>query len=232
MTILIGTITERTGWLTQNTLCIESRSNPEPLAMFPKVLMLPHMQMISGGYGDARMFCNWQSFLCANGQYRNIDCIIENSRNYLTNMAKTFLGDMPFIAVIMGWSLERQRITGYVYQSENGFEPQELSMGHIIHPMEFDTTSQDFSRCWQGAANGQQVDEFHTEVGKRQFQSAENGILPDYSCLGGQLIRVKITKDAMEARVLHEFPDYETNLSILKSKVLGTPLVSQTTKAG
>lgn len=165
-----------------------------------KVIALPARRMILGHAGCLGPFAQWQR------KVESSACDIDG----LARLGPIFWRRLPIYArsplvvVALGWSDAQDKVTGYVFNSEDGFAPRLIGDGHTVtpEPLPDDIGYEAIYDRWVPATRGEDTVKFHELVARSQTRCSRLGLYPSWSKIGGELMTATVSRDAAEVRTV------------------------------
>lgn len=205
MTALNFLINEDSICLAMDTLSINSIERI-PHTFSTKFLILPHLNIIAAGTGDASLISEWLSFIRENIIARDIDHVNQYVPDALRDIAikYTELETVTCTIYHFGYSIQRDRFLGYAYRSTNNWTSEELLSGVGIKP----AVTYDFG-------NEFKIPDSFIELIKYQAELELIKPLDEKIGIGGDIHLVIMNRNGYSVNVCHRFDNYEHDFDIM-----------------
>lgn len=259
MTLLLVTVAEQVGIITQDTLlCRDEGERPdgwrgtrpmeadEPvrswgdgtadevpcIGIVNKLGLFPAMKMIGGMNGELLPAATWFTALSSGLGFADIDEAHEHAPSMLDSLMRMGSRAGELAVVHVGWSPSAGRVVGWAYTwNGDGIDVARVLDNHVISPAP-DTSTAAYARAFdlaEPAARGASVD-FHGRMAAVIFNDLQRGFFRRGAAIGGQLVQARVDESGITTRVMRDFPDLKQRRA--EAKTARAEIVGQIAQAG
>jgi len=237
VTLFIATVTASAAFLTQDTALSQATRLPQPgeamrvidprdrdqvlaqpaahmaPSLAPRLLgygdkhrVIPGRPIAIGGGGHLVTILAWAELVETALKGADIDDLEDAACHYLPLLHRQWGLGLPAMVCQVGWSARHGRARGFVYFDGDGFLCRPLDGFHAMQPLL--SLPEHLAQRWEPAAAGQDTGRFHHDLGFETFRAARGGAVPGGSCIGGELVTVRVgSVGVSETRTALAAPD-------------------------
>lgn len=239
MTLLLATMTERFGLITQDT-CSSRDDGARPdgwrgidpldasgpivghgTGMAPrataygladKIGFFPRMRMITGCTGSLSASAHWALALGLGASFTDIDALVEaGGPAIFDRIARETAGLHEWAVAHLGWSHRHGRILGHLFSHDGARMHITAISDHVISPAP-DVATPEYRRAYAlhgTAGDSRGASAFHDAMADAVLASQASGFFRDGALIGGQLVSARIDEGGIVADVRRDLPDLE-----------------------
>ena len=178
----------------------------QPLGYMPKVYAVPHLKMAVAAGGVVMFGPAWADILGQTPFTDITELTAFEVSSGLDELARQAGSYAPTVIYHVGWSDREQRMVGFICCSETGFQPEPFT-GHQfgVIPYPHSPDHRDLLRTGDRAAQGHDVEAFHTAVARNVDNAYRGGRAWNYLHFGGELLAATVTPKGVTMSRLHTF---------------------------